>query len=96
MSRAKAKHDIRGDKLQKDMEARGIYVKAASMSGLAEEAGFAYKNISDVVEAVEESGISKAVVGLKPIGNIKGTVNILGMIVPFFVLLIVLFFLLIL
>lgn len=72
MSRAKAKHEIRGDKLQKDMEARGIYVKTASMSGLAEEAGSAYKNISEVVESVEASGISKAVVGLKPIGNIKG------------------------
>jgi tRNA-splicing ligase RtcB len=72
MSRAKAKHEARGEKLQKDMEARGIYVKAASMSGLAEEAGFAYKDISEVVKATEEAGISKAVVGLKPIGNVKG------------------------
>jgi len=72
MSRAKARHETRGDKLQKDMETRGIYVKTASMSGLAEEAGSAYKNISEVVESVEASGISKAVVGLKPIGNIKG------------------------
>ena len=72
MSRAKAKHGIRGEKLQKDMEARGIYVKTASMSGLAEEAGAAYKDISEVIAATEEAGISKAVVGLKPIGNIKG------------------------
>jgi len=72
MSRAKAKHGVRGEKLQKDMEARGIYVKTASMSGLAEEAGIAYKDISEVVKATEEAGISKAVVGLKPIGNIKG------------------------
>jgi tRNA-splicing ligase RtcB len=42
------------------------------MSGLAEEAGIAYKNISEVVEAVDQAGISRKVIELKPIGNIKG------------------------
>ena len=72
MSRTKAKKMVRGEQLQKEMEKRGIYVKAASYSGLAEEAGIAYKNISDVVEAVHNAGISKKVAGLKPLGNIKG------------------------
>jgi tRNA-splicing ligase RtcB len=72
MSRAAAKHQVRGEQLQKDMEKRGIYVKAVSMPGLAEEAGFAYKNINDVIDAVSQAGISKPVVGLKPVGNIKG------------------------
>lgn len=72
MSRTKAKQIVRGDKLQKDMEKRGIYVKAASMSGLAEEAGLAYKNISDVVQTLEKADISRGVVAFKPIGNIKG------------------------
>jgi len=72
MSRTEAKHRVRGSELREDMEKRGIYVMAASMSGLAEEAGFAYKNISEVVEAVDMLGISKKVVQLKPIGNIKG------------------------
>jgi len=72
MSRTKAKHIVRGDELQKDMEKRGIYVKAASMSGLAEEAGLAYKNISDVVQTLEKADISRSVVAFKPIGNIKG------------------------
>jgi len=72
MSRTEAKHKIRGSELREDMEKRGIYVMAASMSGLAEEAGFAYKNISEVVEAVDMLGISKKVIQLKPIGNIKG------------------------
>ena len=44
MSRVKAKRQVRGDKLQREMAQRGIIVKAVSMSGLAEEAGFAYKN----------------------------------------------------
>ncbi|HLG23621.1 MAG TPA: RtcB family protein [Candidatus Nanoarchaeia archaeon] len=72
MSRAAAKHLVRGEQLQKDMEKRGIYVKATSMPGLAEEAGMAYKDINDVIDAVAQAGISKPVVGLKPIGNIKG------------------------
>ena len=72
MSRRKAKRTIRGDELQRNMEKRGIYVKAASMSGLAEEAGAAYKDIDEVIRSVAKAGISRPVVRLKPIGNIKG------------------------
>ena len=72
MSRAKAKRQVRGDKLQREMAQRGIIVKAVSMSGLAEEAGFAYKNISEVVETVHEAGLTTRVAELTPIGNIKG------------------------
>jgi tRNA-splicing ligase RtcB len=72
MSRAQAKKSIRGEQLQQDMKRRGILVKAVSMSGLAEEAGFAYKNISEVVETVDRAGITKKVAELRPIGNIKG------------------------
>ena len=39
---------------------------------VAEEAGIAYKDISEVVETMDVLGISKKVVKLKPIGNIKG------------------------
>ena len=72
MSRAQAKKQIRGEQLQQQMKQHGILVKAVSMSGLAEEAGFAYKNISEVVETVDRAGITKKVAELRPIGNIKG------------------------
>ncbi len=72
MSRAAARKKTRGRDLQDKMRRNGIIVKSASMSGLAEEAGEAYKNISDVVDAVDRAGISKKVVRLRPIGNIKG------------------------
>ena len=72
MSRTQAKKSIRGEQLQQQMKQRGILVKAVSMSGLAEEAGFAYKDISEVVESVERAGITKKVAELRPIGNIKG------------------------
>ncbi|HJV34676.1 RtcB family protein, partial [Geomonas sp.] len=72
MSRHQAKKSFRGDKLQREMEARGIYVRTDSYGGLAEEAGDAYKNIDEVVEATELAGLSKRVARLVPIGNIKG------------------------
>ncbi len=72
MSRHQAKKQFRGEKLQRDMEARGIYVRSVSWGGLAEEAGSAYKNIDDVVEATELAGLSKRIVRLTPIGTVKG------------------------
>jgi tRNA-splicing ligase RtcB len=72
MSRNQAKRQFRGRELLEQMEARGILVRTVSCSGLAEEAGPAYKDIDDVIEAAEQAGISKRVVRLLPIGNIKG------------------------
>ena len=43
-----------------------------SARGMAEEAGGAYKNVDEVVEATELEGLSKRVARLTPIGNIKG------------------------
>jgi len=72
MSRTQAKRQFRGRELLEQMEARGILVRTASYSGLAEEAGPAYKVIDDVIDAAEQAGISRRVVRLVPIGNVKG------------------------
>lgn len=72
MSRAAAKRQVRGEELQQKMLEEGIYVKSASLRGLAEEAGVAYKNIHEVVRAVDLAGISKLVARFRPVGNIKG------------------------
>jgi tRNA-splicing ligase RtcB (3'-phosphate/5'-hydroxy nucleic acid ligase) len=72
MSRHQAKKLVRGQQLLRDMEQRGILVRTASYGGLAEEAGFAYKEIDDVVAATAQAGLSRPVVKLVPIGNIKG------------------------
>jgi tRNA-splicing ligase RtcB (3'-phosphate/5'-hydroxy nucleic acid ligase) len=72
MSRTAAKKEVNGEELQRSMEKRGIYVKAATYDGLAEEAGMAYKDISEVVDTMDRAGISKKVAALRPIGNIKG------------------------
>lgn len=72
MSRRKAKKMFKGRELRSQMESRGIYIRSASYSGLAEEAGAAYKNVDDVIEAAEQAGISRKVARFLPIGNIKG------------------------
>ena len=72
MSRSKAKKEVRGDELRKDLEAHGIKVRAGSLPGLAEEAPSAYKNVDMVVETVSEAGIAKKVARLKPVAVIKG------------------------
>ncbi len=72
MSRHQAKKMVQGRKLLDDMERRGIHVRTASYGGLAEEAGLAYKDIDLVARVTEEAGLSRRVVKLVPIGNIKG------------------------
>ncbi len=72
MSRARARRVMRGDEIEKKMLKHGIYLKGASYKGIAEEGGHAYKNIDSVVKAIDEAGIGKPVVRLRPIGNVKG------------------------
>ncbi len=72
MSRSKARKLFHGKKLQQDMQARGIYVRPASFRGLAEEAGGAYKDVDDVVDATAQVGISRPVARFVPVGNVKG------------------------
>jgi tRNA-splicing ligase RtcB len=72
MSRAQAKRRVGGDHLISEMAERGIIVRAASKSGVAEEAGFAYKDLNEVARVVERLDVSRKVVSLRPIGNVKG------------------------
>jgi tRNA-splicing ligase RtcB len=73
MSRSRAKKAINGSELKKSLkEQKGIIVIADSMSGLAEEAPQAYKDINSVVEISCMAGLSKKVARLRPKGVIKG------------------------
>jgi tRNA-splicing ligase RtcB len=72
MGRRQARKQFTGKELRAKMEARGIYVRCVSDSGLAEEAGAAYKSIDEVALATELAGLSRRVVRLVPVGNIKG------------------------
>ena len=64
--------EVRGDELRREMEGRGIQVRAGSMSGFAEEAPSAYKDVDEVVETVVAAGIARKVARLRPLAVIKG------------------------
>ena len=72
MSRTRARKLVRGGELKKRMESRGILVRSASLRNLAEEAGFAYKDVDEVAAATEQAGLSRRVAHLTPVGNVKG------------------------
>ena len=72
MSRQKAKKAIRGDQLKIDLEKKGIYIQAGSMSGLAEEAPGAYKDVDQVIEAVCGAGLARKIARLVPLAVVKG------------------------
>jgi tRNA-splicing ligase RtcB len=72
MSRSKAKREIRGDELRRELERDGIRVRAGSMPGLAEEAPQAYKDVDEVVETVTAANIARKVARLRPVAVVKG------------------------
>ena len=72
MSRTKAKKMVRGTDLRKELEAQGIIIRCDSDPGLAEEAPFAYKDVDNVVQVVEDAKLAKRVARLKPLAVIKG------------------------
>ena len=72
MSRTQARKRYKGAKLRQELEHGGIHLRAGSMSGLAEEAPGAYKDVDRVVEVVHGAGIALKVAKLVPIAVIKG------------------------
>jgi tRNA-splicing ligase RtcB len=72
MSRTAAKRKFWGGDVKTALEKRGIVVRAASTSVLAEEADPAYKNVDVVAEVSDRIGIATKVARLVPIAVIKG------------------------
>lgn len=71
-SRMKSMKDWKGVHLIEHMEKQGIKVMASSLRTVAEEMPDAYKNVDDVIEAVEQAKLAKKVAKLKPKMVIKG------------------------
>ncbi|MBS3759161.1 MAG: RtcB family protein [Desulfobacterales bacterium] len=72
MSRKAAKKSAKGRSLEKELAEKGVIARWTGKSTLAEEMPEAYKDVTEVVNAVEGSGISKIVARLRPIAVIKG------------------------
>ncbi|KPK97245.1 MAG: tRNA-splicing ligase [Omnitrophica WOR_2 bacterium SM23_72] len=71
-SRTAAVRSINVNTLLKELESKGIMVKAHGRSTIVEEAPQAYKDVNDVVDVVHNAGISKRVCRMRPLGVIKG------------------------
>ena len=72
LSRHAARKVKSGSEVRRELEDRGIVVKAASVGLLAEEAPYAYKDVAAVVGVVAEVGLSRKVARLRPLGVLKG------------------------
>jgi len=72
LSRAAAKRQFWGSDIAKKLKERGILVRAASMTVLAEEADPAYKDIDQIAKVSHDVGIATLVARLVPIGVTKG------------------------
>jgi tRNA-splicing ligase RtcB len=71
-SRKRAKSEYWGEKIVKDLGERGIVIRAHSLSGTAEEAPGAYKDVEKVVNVMEASGVNRKVARLRPMICVKG------------------------
>ena len=72
MSRSAARRNYTSDGVRKNLESRGVYIKALSREGMVEETPEAYKDVDSVVEVSHCLGIATKVARLVPIGVIKG------------------------
>jgi len=72
LSRTAALKQFRGEEIRGKLGERGIYVRAAKLSVIAEEAPQAYKDIDRVVEITHRAGLSLKVARLTPLGVAKG------------------------
>jgi tRNA-splicing ligase RtcB len=72
MSRHQAKKVARSRNVPRELEQRGILIRAASRRTVDEEIPEAYKDVRQVVDVVHGAGIGKKVAKLVPMGVVKG------------------------
>jgi tRNA-splicing ligase RtcB len=72
LSRSKAIKMAKGRSIHRELEDKGIFVQSRGKLTLKEEMPEAYKDVSQVVEVVHDTGLAKKVARLRPLGVIKG------------------------
>jgi tRNA-splicing ligase RtcB len=72
MSRHAATRQWQGRQLIRELADRGILIRSPSPRGVAEEAPGAYKDVTAVVDAADQAGLSKKVARLEPLVSVKG------------------------
>jgi tRNA-splicing ligase RtcB len=72
LSRSKAVKMAKGRAIHRELADKGIFVQSRGKKTLKEEMPDAYKDISQVVDVVQQAGLAKKVARLSPLGVIKG------------------------
>src|SRR5207248_10804192 len=72
MSRKAATKQMHGRDLKAQLRSEGIVVSTSQLRLLAEEAPYAYKDVSEVVRVCDEAGLSRRVARLRPLAVVKG------------------------
>ena len=72
MSRHAAAKQWQGRQVIRDLAERGILIRSPSPRGVAEEAPGAYKDVTAVVDAADQAGLSRKVARLEPLVCVKG------------------------
>mgnify|MGYP001311859692 CR=1 FL=1 len=72
MSRHQALRQWHGREVVKDLAGRGIVIRSPSLRGVAEEAPGAYKDVSQVVDAADDTKLARKVARLEPLICVKG------------------------
>jgi tRNA-splicing ligase RtcB len=72
MSRHAATRQWQGRQLMRELADRGILIRSPSPRGVAEEAPGAYKDVTAVVDAADQAGLSRKVARLEPLVCVKG------------------------
>ncbi len=72
MGRRAAKRAAKGRNLKRELEDKGILVRAASKATIDEEMSEAYKDATEVVDTADGAGIGKKVARLRPLIVAKG------------------------
>jgi len=72
MSRSQALREEQANAIVDSLNKKGIKIRAESKKTIVEESPEAYKDVQDVVDVLQEEGISTKIAKLRPIAVMKG------------------------
>lgn len=72
LSRNEALRKTQGRAIERELQDKRVYSRAAGRKTMREECPEAYKNVDDVVEIVHRAGLARKIARIRPMGVIKG------------------------
>ncbi len=72
ISRKKANESFTADNIVKELNSKGIYIKAVTKKAIIEESPNSYKDIDEVIKVVIGANIARPVANMRPLAVMKG------------------------